>query len=86
MLQDGKALNINYPDKEMTMVDIPEDFLSKVYLARCSFDYKFTCSTPEGQISDFNIWKRALTQREAEDWTTCRYCIFLDLFCMERLF
>ncbi len=56
----------------MTEVEIPENFLSKIYIARCAFDYKFTCSTPEGQISDFNIWKRALTQEEAEDWTTCR--------------
>ncbi len=56
----------------MTKVVIPDDFLNKTYLARCAFDYKYTCSTPEGQISDFNIWSRALSSQEAIDWTTCR--------------
>ncbi len=56
----------------MTLVDIPEDFLNKTYLARCSFDFKNTCSTPDGQISDFNIWSRALSEQEAKDWTSCK--------------
>ena len=65
-------MNFNYPDPGLTEVVIPSDFLSKVYLARCSFNYSNSCSGPEGQISDFNIWDRALSQKEAEDWTTCR--------------
>ena len=57
---------------EMTEVEIPEDFLSKVYIARCGFDFKKTCSGPEGQISDFNIWKRFLSPQEMIDFTTCK--------------
>ncbi len=68
----NRPLNIDYADPDLKEVQIPEDFLNKTYLARCSFDYKFTCSTPEGQISDYNVWSRALTLQEAEDWTTCK--------------
>lgn len=72
VVKDGRAMNLNNVDLSVKDVQIPGDFLSKVYLARCSFDYKGTCSSPEGQISDFNVWDRALKLSELEDWTTCR--------------
>jgi hypothetical protein len=56
----------------MTEVVLREDFLQHVYIARCNFDFKMTCSGPEGEISDFNIWDRALSLEELEDWTTCK--------------
>ena len=31
-----------------------------------------TLSNPEAEYADFNIWDRALTRQEAEDWTACR--------------
>ena len=62
-------INGNYP---LTDVDIPENFLSHVYIARCPFDYKLTCSSPTGEISDFNVWNRSLTEEEALEWTTCK--------------
>ena len=69
----------------MTKVDIPTDFLNKTYLARCSFDFKYTCSTPEGQISDFNIWSRALTRKEAEEWTSCRNSLKGDVVNWDKV-
>lgn len=65
-------MNINYADPAMTGVVFPPNFLSKVYIGRCSFDFKQTCSTPEGQLTDFNMWDRALSLKEMEDWTTCQ--------------
>lgn len=65
-------MNIDYPNPNLEDVEIREDFLSKIYIARCSFDYKFTCSGPEGQVADFNMWKRPLTAREMIDFTTCK--------------
>ena len=65
-------MTINYSDPELLNVDIPDDFLSKIYLARCSSDFEKSCSGPEGLIADFNIWGRALSLKEATDWTTCR--------------
>ena len=66
-------LNIDTPDPDLNKVEFPPDFLSKIYLARCSLDFKKTCSTPEGQISDFNIWKKPLSTKEMMDFTTCRF-------------
>ena len=58
---------------------IPENLLSNVYIARCAFDYKGTCSSPEGQVSDFNIWKRELTAQEMIDFTSCNKMLKGDL-------
>ena len=71
-IQDGKPTNVNYANSEMQNVTIPRDFLNKTYIARCAFDFKYSCSTLKGEVTDFNIWDRAFTQKEAEDWTTCR--------------
>ncbi len=59
----------------MKDVSIPKDFLSKVYLARCPYDFIMGCSPPEGEITDFNVWDRALTEQEAKDWTSCKYAL-----------
>ena len=65
-------MNVDQADPDLTQVAIPDDFLSKVYLARCALDYKNTCSSPQGEITDFNIWSKALTPDEMKDFTTCR--------------
>ena len=53
-------------------------------MARCSYNYTVACSAPEGKITDFNVWDRALTLQEAMDWTSCRqnpiYLIVTSLF------
>jgi hypothetical protein len=46
-----------------------------VYLGRCNSDNPdpYWCLLPENhQLSDFNIWSKALSVNEMEDWTTCR--------------
>ena len=71
--QDGQALNVNHSDPlGLSNVTIPHDFLTKTYLGRCSFDYKGDCSGPQGEIADFNVWDRALSQGEMERFTTCK--------------
>ncbi len=71
-MQDGSPLNVNGPYNYLMGVEIPRDFLSKVYIQRCEFNYTNTCASPEGQFTDFNVWDRPLSQEEAEEWTTCR--------------
>ncbi len=61
----------NHPDEEMTQVEIPKDFLSKVFLGRASYDYKYSASSPESQYADLNIWDRFLTTEELVKWTVC---------------
>ena len=63
---------MNGPQPNLISTVIPPDFLTKVYLGRCAFDYKPGCTTPGGLITDFNIWNRALTEQEAVDWTSCK--------------
>ncbi len=73
-LKNGEASSsVNHPDPEMTQVYIPEDFLTKVYLGRCSnVDKKYACSSPESQYTDFNIWDRFLSTEELIKWTSCQ--------------
>ena len=70
--QDGRPLNVNGVYDYLKRVEIPEDFLSKIYVQRCEFNYTNTCSAPDGMFTDLNVWDRALTQEEAEAWTSCR--------------
>ena len=72
-VQDGVTLNIDFVDPLLKSVVIPGDFLNKTYVGRCSYDYKAGCSNPGGMIADFNVWDRALTEKEMHDWTTCRW-------------
>ncbi len=65
-------LNVNYNDGHLTGVDIPSDFLNKTYLGRCNFDYKGGCTGPGGEYADFNVWSRALGEKELVDWTNCK--------------
>ncbi len=44
----------------------------QIYIGRCSFDHNYACSSPEGKITDFNIWDRFLSTEELIDWTTCK--------------
>ncbi len=70
--KDGKPLSINRADPEMTEVEFPDDFLSKVFVGRCSYDFNNGCSSPEGRITDFNIWDRFLSTEQLIEWTTCK--------------
>ena len=78
--KDGKTLNMRDPDPTFTKVQIPGDFLSKVFIGMCNFEYKKTCSGPRSEFADLNIFGRELTQDEAQDWTTCRYEIHMYMY------
>ncbi len=56
----------------MTDVDIPEDFLSKVLIGRCNRDFRYGCSPPEGQLTDFNIWDKFISTEQLMKWTSCK--------------
>ena len=63
-------LNINHADPNVRNVQIPEDFLSHIQLGACSYD-SASCISPEGELSDFNVWDRFLSDEEVLQWTTC---------------
>ena len=72
-------LRIDYNHEELTQLQFPDDLLSHVYIGRCAFDFKGSCTGPEGQLTDFNMWKRALALDEMRDFTTCGEMIKGDL-------
>ena len=43
-----------------------------MYIGRCYYEFKYACSSPESQYTDFNIWDRALSEEELVRWTTCK--------------
>ena len=71
-VKDGKPLNLNHRIEMLNDVQIPPDFLNKTYLGRCSFDFKKTCSAPELEIADYNVWDRSLSVVEMVEFTTCK--------------
>ena len=83
-VKDGKAMNLNYNHEELTQLDWPEDILSQIYLARCSFDFKGSCSGPEGQVSDFNVWRKPLSLEEMTAFTTCQRMMKGDVVNWDR--
>ena len=61
--------NINHSDKDLTDLEIPSNFLDIIHIGeeespKVHFDY--------GNITDVNIWNRALTLDEMLGWTNCR--------------
>ena len=56
----------------MTNVTVPEDFLSMVLIGRCNRRFRYACSIPEGQYTDFNIWDRFLETDQLIEWTKCK--------------
>ena len=74
MAKDGKITNINFVDERLRNVMLPTDFLDMIYVGRC-WDNEI-CSLHNGQITDVNIWNRALSLDEILGWTDCRYKSF----------
>ena len=70
-VKDGKLLKIVYDREELSSLTFPHDLLSKVYLGRCALDFKGSCTGPEGQLADFNVWNKALSLDEMKRFTTC---------------
>ena len=78
-VKDGKVMLFSHRPEELTNLTFPKDILSKIYLGQCAFDYKGSCSGPEGQISDFNMWSKALNEAEMKEFTNCDRMLKGDL-------
>ena len=57
-------------DERLKNVELPSDFLDMIYVGTCYNDE--ICSLHNGEITDVNIWNRALTLEEIIGWTDCR--------------
>ena len=66
--------NINFVDERLKNVEVPSNFLDIIYVGRCA-DNSSDCSQHSGDITDVNIWNRALSMDEMLGWTNCRYYI-----------
>ena len=62
---------MDFPDPKLSNLSIPLELLNKVSLLGCSDDFSVDCTAPGAEITDFNIWDKALTFEEATKWTTC---------------
>ncbi len=53
IIRDGERLDVTKegPDPDFTGVEIPEDFLSKTYIGRCSHSFNWACSSPESEVT-----------------------------------
>ena len=71
-LQNGDFLNVNFVDENLKDLEVPLSLLLKVYLLRCNNAYELDCTTPGGMVTDFNMWDRAFTPEDLQDWTSCR--------------
>ena len=65
-------MNINQSAPALNDNVIPPDFLTKLYVGRCSYDHRGGCTTRGAQFSDVNVWSRALAEQEAINWTSCQ--------------
>ena len=64
--------NIDFVDERLKNVKVPSNFLDIIYVGRCA-DNSSDCSLHSGDITDVNIWNRALSMEEMIGWTNCRY-------------
>ena len=69
-VKDGKITNINFVYKNVEKYKLPDDFLDMIYIGRCD-EQRRDCSAHSGNISDVNIWNRAMTIEEMINWTDC---------------
>ena len=70
----------NIIDDSLRNLVFPENFLSLIYLGRCNYNFSGSCASHGAQITDFNIWDRALSEQEMSQWTKCQYAIKLFTF------
>ena len=70
--KDGQVTNIDFVDERLKNVKVPSNFLDIIYVGRCA-DNSSDCSLHSGDITDVNIWNRALSMEEMIGWTNCRY-------------
>ena len=75
IFKDDYITNVNQVDNRLNNIEISSKTMDKIYVGRCigtGTSWLKTCSSHLGNITDINIWNRALTQTELTGWTTCR--------------
>ena len=56
-------------------LNITTDTLTQVFLGMCAYNeryYNYSCTTPGGRFTDFNVWIPELLDQEMKDWTACK--------------
>ena len=67
---------MKYVDENLSNLKIPKELLFRVSLMTCSSMpvvlREKDCTVPGGMVTDFNIWDRAMGDKELIDWTMCK--------------
>ena len=71
VVKDGVVTNQNSVQDGLRDVLIPENLLDLIYVGRCAEEEQ-SCSVHGGDITDVNLWNRALSLQEMIDWTSCK--------------
>ena len=62
-------------DPNLAELNITTDVLTQVFLGMCAYDeryYNYSCTTPGGKFTDFNVWVPELQDQGMKDWTACK--------------
>ena len=63
--------NLDSVQEGLKDVILPENLLDLIYVGRC-VKMEHSCSVHAGDITDVNLWNKALTFEEMTDWTSCQ--------------
>ena len=69
-VKDGTVTNLNFVQTDLELQYLNEVVTTEFYAGRSWWDPGVI---PTKKVASVNIWDRALTLKEAEDWTSCRY-------------
>ncbi len=72
LCQDGKETIVDIQDKNVNFDIVPDDWLKNVYVGMCPLGGTYSCSRHSGEVTDFNIWSRAMSKEEMLAWTSCK--------------
>ena len=71
VVKNGNVSNLDRIDNHVQHVFLPDNLLDLIYIGRC-VNKKDSCSQHAGDITDVNLWNRALSLQEMIDWTSCQ--------------
>ena len=69
LIKDGKVTNLNFIQTDLELQHLNEVVTTEFYAGRSWWDPGVI---PDKKVACVNIWDRAITLKEAEDWTSCR--------------
>ena len=63
-------------DENLADLKIDKQLLLKASIMSCGYapveEQTVDCTAPDGMATDFNMWDRAMNDKELVDWTTCK--------------